>query len=105
LVDSLSFTPSNALSLKYTSSIRGLWEATVFFPENQYYFLNENEEILTFRMYLMSGFDLQALPNIALMQGDTCTKKITLQNSQTDGLIADQWIQVRIPLSHFEGFD
>lgn len=105
LVDSLSFTPNNALSLKYTSSIRGLWEATVFFPENKHYFLNENEEILTFRMYLMPDFDLQALPNIALMQGDTCTKKITIQNSQTDGLLVDQWVQVRIPLSHFVGFD
>src|SRR5690606_3415704 len=32
LSDTLFFTPGNSLSLKYTSSIQGHWEASVNFP-------------------------------------------------------------------------
>lgn len=105
LVDTVSFTPPNALSLKYTSSIRGLWEAAIYFPENKSYVLHENEEILSFRMYLMDDFDLQALPRIAIQQADSCTQKTVIQNSFTGQLIRDQWIHVRIPLRQFTDFN
>jgi len=105
LVDTLSFTPHNSLSLKYTSSIRGMWEASVFFPENKSYLLSENEEILSFRIYLMDGFDYQAFPQIAILQGDSCTQRISIQNSYIDELQRNEWLHIEIPLRHFSGFN
>ncbi len=105
LIDTISFTPRNALSLKYTSSIRGSWESAIYFPENRSYKLRENDEVLSFRIYLMEGFDLQALPKIAVLQGDSCTDKITIQNSYTGQLLPGEWLHVRIPIRHFKGLN
>lgn len=102
LIDTLSFTPPNALSLKYTSSLHGNWETYINFPEQGHYLLTPSDEVLSLRTYLMEGFNLEALPQIALQFQDTCTKKVNLKEYLVDkSWKFNEWMHIRIPLSQF----
>lgn len=98
LVDSISFTPGHSISLKYTSSPQGHWEMSLFYPESASYTLRPADEVLSFRIYLMEGFDDQALPDFNLLQGDTCTSLIKLADYIPENSY-QQWIHVKIPLT------
>lgn len=102
LIDTLSFTPPNALSLKYTSSLNGNWETYLSFAEQGQYQLTQSDEVLSLRIYLMEGFNLEALPQIALQFQDTCTQKVNLKNHLVDqNWQMNKWLAIRIPLSQF----
>lgn len=98
LMDSISFTPAHSVSLKYTSSPQGHWEMSLFYPELTSYTLRAEDETLSFRVFLMEGFDDQALPGFNLLQGDTCTSLIELSAFIPQD-IHQQWIHVKVPLS------
>lgn len=97
LVDTISFTPGNSLSLKYSSSENGHWEMSLFYPESTTYKLRKEDEILSFRIYLMDNFDMGALPGFNLLQGDTCTTTMELA-AFVQPKKPGEWIHVRIPL-------
>lgn len=99
LSDSVWFTPSNALSLKYASSDRGHWEVAVNFPERRAYKLQTEDEVLSFRIYLQEGVRSEALPTIALLQGDTCTQQLNFRPYVIGEWGFNQWLNIQIPLS------
>lgn len=104
LSDTLNFTPGNALSLKYTSSLRGQWEFSVFYPGGKTYRPDFSEQVLSFRIYLMEGLQQDALPNILLLQGDSCSAPVEMRpylKGIPDSVIYGQWLHVQVPLRDF----
>lgn len=99
LSDSLWFTPSNSLSLKYASSDRGHWEVSINFPERRSYQLKHDDEFLSFWLYLQEGTQLESLPSLALLQGDTCTQHINFRPYMKGEWEFNQWLNVQVPLS------
>src|SRR5690606_3167637 len=64
LADTLYFTPGNSLSLKYTSSIRGLWELSVYYPVNNRFQPDPSQHELSFYAYATEGLEFDALPQV-----------------------------------------
>lgn len=104
LSDSIFFTPGNSISLKYSSSYRGFWETTIFYPERRTYILKPQEEVLSFRVYMMEGVDWQGLPTVALLQGDTCTARVDLGEFLLPSMGDNKWLHVAIPIRDFPEF-
>jgi hypothetical protein len=102
LSDSIHFTPPNALSLKYTSSLYGNWETNVYFPEQKSYRLSAKDQLLSFRIYYTKELNLDVLPHLALLYGDTCTQKISLKRAFFPLEVKEQeWLQIKIPVNQF----
>lgn len=105
LSDSVAFTPGNALSLKYTSSIRGHWEMTIFYPDNRSYMLPSADGVLSFRVFSMEANGDVSWPFLALLQGDSCTHKISIASYIVEEAQPGQWLQVAVPLRAFGNVD
>lgn len=105
LSDSVSFTPGNALSLKYTSSIRGHWEMSVFYPDNRSYLLPSTAGWLSFRVRSMAENGVVSWPFLALLQGDSCTHKVSIASYIVDEATHGAWLEVAIPLHAFGNLD
>lgn len=103
LTDTLFFTPGNSLSLKYTSSIRGHWELSIYYPGGKGFHPDRFDDVLSFHIYPMEGFEERALPRVVLLQGDTCTAVVAVQKYLPDSIGFGQWLNVRIPLSDLSG--
>lgn len=99
LADTLYFTPGNSLSLKYTSSIRGLWELSVYYPENKRFQPDPRQHELSFYAYATEGLEFDALPQVVLIQDDTCTAPVDLRKYLSDTVSYGQWFNIRIPLA------
>src|SRR5690606_41036281 len=95
----LYFTPGNSLSLKYTSSIRGLSELSVYYPENKRFQPDPSQHELSFYAYATEGLEFDALPQVVLIQDDTCTAPVDLRKYLSDTVSYGQWFNIRIPLA------
>src|SRR5690554_5194416 len=97
LSDSVWFTPSNALSLKYASSANGHWEVAINFPQRTPYTLQSADEVLSMRLYVQEGARSASFPKLALMQGDTCTLRLDFLPYIQDEWATNKWFNVEIP--------
>src|SRR5690606_20870346 len=68
--DSIFFTPGNALSLQYMSSKNGNWRVQIAFPDAAKGYLPNPEDVLTFKLYVVSNTDRDALPRLSVHQKD-----------------------------------
>ncbi len=100
LSDSKYFTPSNSISLKYTSSDAGKWELYLFFPDGTAYVPGPEDRYLSMRVNLQELSATNSLPLISLDFGDTCSHALQL-SAYLPSEDTDKWMHVKIPLSDF----
>lgn len=98
--DSIFFTPGNALSLKYTSAEHGAWETQVAFPETGGSYGPDTDDVLTFKLYIVSDMERTLLPRLALHLGDTVSRILELVN-YIDDFRTNMWLDVRVPVKAF----
>lgn len=100
LSDTLFFTPSNALSLKYASVQGGHWQSNLYFTDRSQNYTPKKEEVLSFRMYVHEINSIKDLPLLSILQLDSQTITLPL-TTYLDSLPYKTWIHVQIPLVDF----
>lgn len=96
-----NFTPGNSLELQYTSSLKGSWEAKIFYhPLRGIDFFMPSTH-LVFWLYVQSQTLAGELPVISVSdKGQEGSSVISLQ-PYLEGFQAQRWIRIAIPLEHF----
>lgn len=100
--DSIFFTPGNALSLQYMSSKNGNWRVQIAFPDAAKGYLPNPEDVLTFKLYVVSNTDRDALPRLSVHQKDTMSRVVNLSDYIKD-FRTNMWLDVRVPLKAIAG--
>lgn len=99
--DTLFFTPGNALSLKYYSSIDGDWHTTIRYSRQKFLYRVLRTDFLTFRLYVKtSSTGVDDLPRIAINQRHTDTVWLDISKYIVD-FEHHKWLTVRIPCQDF----
>jgi hypothetical protein len=102
LSDTLFFTPSNSLSLKYTSVSGGDWTSNIYFSDRNQGYQPKANEFLSFRLYIHQIKQIQDLPILALQQQNNESISVPI-SAYLDSLTTNEWVHVKIPLSEFAG--
>jgi len=98
VTDSIFFTPSNSLSLRYSSSKSGDWSVDILNQQGKVPYLIKQDDVLTFKLYVQSAAtNKKMLPKIAVLQNGQVTTAIPLSKYITD-FATDMWINVEIPV-------
>lgn len=100
--DSIFFTPGNSLSLRYMSVNNGNWHVQIDFPDAANTYKPGPADILTFKLYVLSDTDNDALPKLSLTQQDTTSRAVELSDYIKD-FRTNMWLDVRIPVKAIGG--
>ncbi|MFC3196913.1 glucoamylase family protein [Parapedobacter deserti] len=100
--DSIFFTPGNALSLKYTSRSDGQWRVRLAYPQSPGFYRPKADAVLTFKLFVASDTERNALPRLALYRKDTISGSVDLAKYITD-FQANVWLNVQLPLRDIGG--
>lgn len=103
VVDTLFFTPGNALVLQYVSAANSAWNASISYRSSRYY-TAKGSDFLVFKVRFLSGAGKELLPSIGLIQQDSVLHRLPL-SGYVEVNEEEEWVAVRIPLKDFEGFD
>lgn len=100
--DSIFFTPGNSLSLRYMSVKNGNWHVQIASPDAATSYKPNPADVLTFKLYVVSDTDNDALPKLSLSQQDTTSRAVELSDYIKD-FRTNMWLDVRIPVKAIGG--
>ncbi|WP_052345329.1 glucoamylase family protein [Alkaliflexus imshenetskii] len=100
-----AWSGSTSLKFNYTSAASGNWKATIYRSDWSVADIT-GMEFLGFYLYAGSGLPASALPKIGLVAnrlggGGDATSLLYDLSAHNDDVPADQWVEVKIPLSVF----
>src|SRR5690606_30044 len=93
--DSVFFTPTNSLVLKYVSAEGGQWNADIFYPDH---YAPESNSVLIFKLYVQSSTATAELPAIQLIYADSSRTGMVELANYIDSYQENMWISVEVPL-------
>jgi len=101
--DSVFFTPGNALQLNYISGNNGVWNANIYYNNDNGYLAKRND-ILVFKLFSLSGTSIEELPLIQLMQGESRSSDVNIKR-YISNFQDNTWVSVAIPLKDIGNID
>ncbi|MGO1242769.1 MAG: glucoamylase family protein [Sphingobacterium sp.] len=100
--DTLFFTPGNALSLQYQSSVAGTWEVDLQYSRQKLNYKVDRDEFLVMKVFVKTEHTRKGdLPRIGIKQRDTQTDSLELASFMED-FEYNTWLNVKIPVSRFK---
>lgn len=103
--DSVFFTPGNALSLRYISSLQGSWDVDLLYSRQKFSYPISAGDMLSLKLYVESEATLvQHLPRLSINQNGTSSLSIDVGRFIED-YQTDTWLEIKIPIAQFRGID
>lgn len=98
--DASCSSPGNSLMLKYVSA-GGAWMAKISYPGLRGMEHFRTPEVLSLRLMMLDGSDVNALPIVSLRSASGSSSKRLNLSDYVCGAKAGEWLSVRIPLTDF----
>ncbi|WP_353126886.1 glucoamylase family protein [Parapedobacter pyrenivorans] len=96
--DSIFFTPGNSLSLKYTTAESGNWSVRIAYPHTTGGYRPAADDVLTFKLFVASNTESNALPRLGVSQNDSLSDIVDLADF-IDDFQPNMWLNVQLPVS------